>query len=178
MSLKLAIGGKGGVGKTTITALLARCLAADKANKVIAIDADPVSNLAAGLGIDAHEQRLRIEVQRELGRLALDRDPTPNGAGDGVDRDVEQKLEQRREIVHGLGLGEPITRRLRADHWRHVGDAELAGCRLDVELAIEFWPLLGDSAEHTGGSRLVDASTRRLQLTLRSSTEKNMDFAW
>ncbi len=33
MSLKIAIGGKGGVGKTTITALLARCLAADKANK-------------------------------------------------------------------------------------------------------------------------------------------------
>lgn len=51
MSLKIAIGGKGGVGKTTITALLARCLAADKSNKVIAIDADPVANLAAGLGI-------------------------------------------------------------------------------------------------------------------------------
>ena len=51
MSLKIAIGGKGGVGKTTITALLARCLAADKNNKVIAIDADPVANLAAGLGI-------------------------------------------------------------------------------------------------------------------------------
>ncbi len=51
MSLKIAIGGKGGVGKTTITALLARCLAADKTNKVIAIDADPVANLAAGLGI-------------------------------------------------------------------------------------------------------------------------------
>lgn len=51
MSLKIAIGGKGGVGKTTITSLLARCLAADENNKVIAIDADPVANLAAGLGI-------------------------------------------------------------------------------------------------------------------------------
>lgn len=51
MSLKIAVGGKGGVGKTTITALLARCLAANKNNKVIAIDADPVANLAAGLGI-------------------------------------------------------------------------------------------------------------------------------
>jgi uncharacterized protein (DUF2126 family) len=76
----------------------------------------------------------------------------------------------------GLGLGVPITRRLRADNWRHVGDAELTGCRLDVDLAIEFWPLLGDSAEHTGGSRLVDASTRRLQLTLRSCAEKDTDF--
>jgi len=76
----------------------------------------------------------------------------------------------------GLGLGEPITRRLCADNWRHVGDAELAGCRLDVDLAIEFWPLLGDAAEQAGGSRLVDASTKRLQLTLRSSGEQDTDL--
>ncbi|NOX33502.1 MAG: AAA family ATPase [Deltaproteobacteria bacterium] len=53
MSLKLAVGGKGGVGKTTITSLIARSIAAlNKGTKVIAIDADPVANLAAGLGID------------------------------------------------------------------------------------------------------------------------------
>lgn len=53
MSLKIAVGGKGGVGKTTITSLIARAIAAlDKKTKVIAIDADPVANLAAGLGID------------------------------------------------------------------------------------------------------------------------------
>ena len=53
MSLKLAIGGKGGVGKTTITSVIARSIAAlNKETKVIAIDADPVANLAAGLGID------------------------------------------------------------------------------------------------------------------------------
>ncbi len=53
MSLKIAVGGKGGVGKTTITSLLARAIAAsNKETKVIAIDADPVANLAAGLGID------------------------------------------------------------------------------------------------------------------------------
>ena len=75
----------------------------------------------------------------------------------------------------GLGLGEPITRRLCSDHWRHVGDAELAGCRLDVDLAIEFWPLLGDAAGQAGGSRLVDASTKRLQLTLRPGGDPNTD---
>ncbi len=53
MSLKLAFGGKGGVGKTTVTALIARTIAAiQKESSVIAIDADPVANLAAGLGID------------------------------------------------------------------------------------------------------------------------------
>ncbi|MCG8636117.1 MAG: AAA family ATPase [Desulfobacterales bacterium] len=53
MSLKLAFGGKGGVGKTTVTSLIARTIAAiEKETSVIAIDADPVANLAAGLGID------------------------------------------------------------------------------------------------------------------------------
>jgi CO dehydrogenase maturation factor len=53
LSLKLAVGGKGGVGKTTVTSLIARAIAAlNKETNVIAIDADPVANLAAGLGID------------------------------------------------------------------------------------------------------------------------------
>lgn len=66
MSLKIAIGGKGGVGKTTVTALLARCLAADKKNKVIAIDADPVANLAAGLGISEDQPITPISQLTEL----------------------------------------------------------------------------------------------------------------
>jgi len=66
VSLKIAIGGKGGVGKTTVTALLARCLAADKNNKVIAIDADPVANLAAGLGISEDQPITPIAQLTEL----------------------------------------------------------------------------------------------------------------
>ena len=66
MGLKIAVGGKGGVGKTTVTALLARCLAADEKNKVIAIDADPVANLAAGLGIDESEPITPIAELKDL----------------------------------------------------------------------------------------------------------------
>ena len=47
--MKLAVTGKGGVGKTTICALLARALA-DAGNRVLALDADPNSTLAACLG--------------------------------------------------------------------------------------------------------------------------------
>ena len=47
--MKIAVTGKGGVGKTTISAAL--CYAfAEKGYKVIAIDADPDSNLASALG--------------------------------------------------------------------------------------------------------------------------------
>jgi CO dehydrogenase maturation factor len=66
VSLKIAIGGKGGVGKTTVTALLARCLALNDNNKVIAIDADPVANLAAGLGIPEDKPITPISELTEL----------------------------------------------------------------------------------------------------------------
>jgi len=66
LSLKIAIGGKGGVGKTTVTALIARCLAAKKENKVIAIDADPVANLAAGLGIPEDQPITPISELKDL----------------------------------------------------------------------------------------------------------------
>ena len=48
--MKIAVVGKGGVGKTTIAACLARLLGRDGYN-VIAVDADPSLNLAIALGI-------------------------------------------------------------------------------------------------------------------------------
>lgn len=49
--MKIAISGKGGVGKTTLAGVMARLLAA-KGVKVLAIDADPDSNLASAIGLD------------------------------------------------------------------------------------------------------------------------------
>jgi len=48
--MKIAVAGKGGVGKTTVAGTLARLLARDGFN-VVAIDADPSLNLASALGI-------------------------------------------------------------------------------------------------------------------------------
>jgi CO dehydrogenase maturation factor len=47
--MKIAISGKGGVGKTTFAAIAAKLLA-EKKKKVLAIDADPDANLARTLG--------------------------------------------------------------------------------------------------------------------------------
>jgi CO dehydrogenase maturation factor len=50
MTLKLAVSGKGGVGKTTVSAMLA-VLYGQKGRLVLAVDADPSPNLASALGI-------------------------------------------------------------------------------------------------------------------------------
>ena len=50
--VKLAIAGKGGVGKTLVAATLSRLLARD-GYKVLAVDVDPAMNLAYALGIPA-----------------------------------------------------------------------------------------------------------------------------
>ena len=48
--MKIAISGKGGVGKTTLGGVMARILA-KRGRKVLAIDADPDSNLASAIGL-------------------------------------------------------------------------------------------------------------------------------
>ena len=63
--MKIAISGKGGVGKTTLSAMLAGALAL-KGSGVIAIDADPDANLAAALGVPPEEQPTPIAEMREL----------------------------------------------------------------------------------------------------------------
>lgn len=49
--LKIAVSGKGGVGKTTLSAGLIRCFA-DSGTPVYAIDADPDTSLGMSLGLD------------------------------------------------------------------------------------------------------------------------------
>jgi CO dehydrogenase maturation factor len=63
--MKLAVSGKGGVGKTTFASLLIRVLDAE-GKRVLAIDADPDANLAAALGIPDAEKITPIAEMKDL----------------------------------------------------------------------------------------------------------------
>lgn len=63
--MKIAISGKGGVGKTTFAALLIRNLD-DQGKHVLAIDADPDANLAAAVGIPDADKITPIADMKDL----------------------------------------------------------------------------------------------------------------
>lgn len=63
--MKIAVSGKGGVGKTTFSALLIRTLD-EMGKKVLAIDADPDANLASAIGIKDADKIVPISEMKEL----------------------------------------------------------------------------------------------------------------
>ena len=63
--MKIAISGKGGVGKTTLAATMAHILT-QEGGKVIAIDADPVCNLAISLGIPNADGIIPLSKMKDL----------------------------------------------------------------------------------------------------------------
>ena len=75
--MKIAISGKGGTGKTTLSAMLAAALGL-RGRRVIALDADPDANLAAALGVRPDEQPTPL---CEMKDLIAERTGSGEGAG-------------------------------------------------------------------------------------------------
>lgn len=84
MGFVIALAGKGGTGKTTVAALLTRILS--KKGSVLAVDADPNSNLAEALGVQPPET-----VGSILDAIAVD--PSAIPAGMTKDRFIEYKVQ-------------------------------------------------------------------------------------
>ena len=66
--LKVAVSGKGGVGKSTLAAALCRILS-KKGYKVLAIDADPDANLASALGLSQEQKSSIRPIASETGLI-------------------------------------------------------------------------------------------------------------
>ncbi|SCI00074.1 MULTISPECIES: ATP-binding protein [unclassified Romboutsia] len=75
--MKIAVTGKGGVGKTTFSSMLSRMFAED-GYRVVAVDADPDANLALALGFprDVYESIVPIS---EMKKLVSDRTAAETG---------------------------------------------------------------------------------------------------
>ena len=63
--MKIAVSGKGGVGKTTFSAMLSRAFA-ERGHEVLAVDADPDANLGQALGIPDYKNLVPVSDMKEL----------------------------------------------------------------------------------------------------------------
>jgi CO dehydrogenase maturation factor len=105
--MKIAISGKGGVGKTLLASLLSRTFA-EAGYAVLAIDADPNSNLAATLGFPHPEEITPISEMRDL---IEERTGTPPGKSGGFFKlnpkvdDLPDKYFQKHDGIRLMVMG-------------------------------------------------------------------------
>ncbi len=76
--MKIAISGKGGVGKTTLAALLIKYFR-DQGKKVLAVDADPDANLALALGVPDPASIVPLSEMKQM--IAERTESTPGKMG-------------------------------------------------------------------------------------------------
>jgi len=95
MSFTIAVAGKGGTGKTTLSALMIRALQERGMTPILAVDADPNANLGEALGLTADLSigRLQAETLKQIHNLP---------AGVPLSRHLEYELHQA--IVEGEGI--------------------------------------------------------------------------
>lgn len=107
--MKLAISGKGGVGKTTLSALLAQYYA-DQGKDVLAVDADPSPCLAGALGLP-NDLRAKLSPIAEMDALIEERTGAKPGMTGGfftlnprVD-DLPERFSVKHRDVRLLEMG-------------------------------------------------------------------------
>ncbi len=101
----IAVCGKGGVGKTSISAIVASMLAEDPSKKVLAIDADPAVGLALALGFQA--RRTVDDIRNDLiSRVKEGAREDMKQLASALDYEVLAALEEKKNLAF-LAIGRP-----------------------------------------------------------------------
>jgi CO dehydrogenase maturation factor len=96
MSRTIAVTGKGGVGKTTISSLMVRALVESGRGPVLAVDADPNSCLDAALG---------VTVTSTIGKIREEaREVASKGLGAGISKQELLELRIAESLVEREGF--------------------------------------------------------------------------
>ncbi|PIU42048.1 MAG: carbon monoxide dehydrogenase [Candidatus Omnitrophica bacterium CG07_land_8_20_14_0_80_42_15] len=105
--MRIAFTGKGGVGKTTLAALFIRSLANDN-RRVLAVDCDPDSNLAAALGFPDGAKIKPISMMKDLihERMEMKKGEPPifYKLNPNID-DIPKKFVKRKNSIDLINMG-------------------------------------------------------------------------
>ena len=101
----VAVCGKGGAGKTSISAAIVRTLLEDPARRVLAIDADPAVGLASALGVEV--TRTVDDIRTDLiGHMARDKGRSTRELLSNLDYEVFEAVRERGNLAF-LAIGRP-----------------------------------------------------------------------
>ncbi len=95
MGYIIAIAGKGGTGKTTMAALIVRLIKEKELGSILAVDADPNSNLGEALG---------VEVRETVGTILDDVTAHPEKIPTGMSKDRFIEYQVHTTISEGEGF--------------------------------------------------------------------------
>jgi len=101
--MKIAISGKGGVGKTTLAAMLINYFR-DQGKKVLAVDADPDANLALALGVTDPENIVPLSQMREMVAERTESQPGKMGGFFKLNPKVDDIPEKYARQLDGIKL--------------------------------------------------------------------------
>jgi len=90
MSKTIAMSGKGGVGKTTVSALMMRYFTKNLNSPLLAIDADPNSNLGETLGLD---------IEKTVGDIRENFMRDPQGVPSGMDKIIYLEMLMNQVLI-------------------------------------------------------------------------------
>lgn len=150
--MRVAVAGKGGAGKTTLTATMARLLARD-GRRVVTVDADSNPNLAAALGMSPDETADAGSLPASLVSRRLD--------GPALKEDIESVLD-----AHALAAPDGVSVLLMG----MPGHAD-EGCLCAGHATVSA--LLGDLGQRPDYTTLVDLEASPEHLS--RGTAKNVD---
>jgi len=95
MGVRIAVGGKGGVGKTTLAALIVRELLTSGKGPILAVDADPNTNLPEAVGLPAERT-----VGSILAQFIDDKIDIPSG----MTKESFLQVKMHGAVAEGRGL--------------------------------------------------------------------------
>ena len=95
MSLNIAVAGKGGSGKTSVTSLVIRYLMKNGAGPVLAIDADPNANLGESLGLD---------IKQTIGSIIASFNDEKINIPPGMTKEAYLEYKLNENVVESKGL--------------------------------------------------------------------------